>query len=249
MNNNVVIVTGGSRGIGAAIARLAGKKGWAVCVNYKNKKSIADTVVKDITSAGGVAISTQADNSNQQDVVRMFNAVDTELGLLTALVNNAGIITPISRLVDMDASRLQQVFNTNIIGSFLCAREAVKRMSIHNKGNGGSITNLSSVAARIGSPNEFIDYAASKGAIDTFTLGLSKEVAAEGIRVNAIRPGIIQTEMHADAGDASRPERLINHIPMQRIGTAEEVAKTALWLMSPAASYITGALVDVSGGR
>jgi len=249
LENKVVIVTGGSRGIGAAISKLAGQKGWSVCVNYNNSKSSADEVVNEISKSGGTAFAVAGDISNESDVVRLFEVAESELGQLTALVNNAGIITPQSPLVEMDVSRLQQVFNTNVIGSFLCAREAVKRMSSIRNGGGGSITNLSSAAARIGSPNEFIDYAASKGAIDTMTLGLAKEVAIEGIRVNAVRPGIIDTNLHADAGDATRPEKLKQYIPMQRVGSPEEVARTVLWLMSQEASYITGALVDVTGGR
>jgi len=247
--SKVVVVTGGSRGIGAAISKLTAHKGYRVCVNYKNNESIANDVVKEILNSGGSAIAVQADISNEKEVVRLFEVVDSELGQITALVNNAGIITPQSKLVDMDASRLQKIFNTNVVGSFLCAREAIKRMSYIHKGNGGSITNLSSAAARIGSPNEFIDYAASKGAIDTMTLGLSKEVAEDGIRVNAVRPGLIDTELHSDSGDANRPVKLKQFVPMKRVGTAEEVANTVLWLMSEKASYVTGALIDVTGGR
>jgi len=247
--SKVVVVTGGSRGIGAAISKLAAHKGYKVCVNYNNNESTANDVVKEILNAGGSAIAVQADISNEKEVVRLFEVVDSKLGQTTALVNNAGIITLQSKLVDMDASRLQKLFNTNVVGSFLCAREAIKRMSNKHKGNGGSIINLSSAAARIGSPNEFIDYAASKGAIDTMTLGLSKEVAEDGIRVNAVRPGLIDTELHSDSGDADRPTKLKQFVPMKRVGTAEEVANTVLWLMSEEASYVTGALVDVTGGR
>ena len=249
MKNKVVIVTGGSRGIGAAVAKLAGQRNWNVCVNFKNNKSLADEVVNEITSLGGNAIAVAADISNENEVINLFERVDSELGTLSALVNNAGIITPQSKLVDMDANRLQKLFNTNVVGSFLCAREAIKRMSVKRGGDGGSIVNLSSAAARIGSPNEFIDYAASKGAIDTMTLGLSKEVGEEGIRVNAVRPGIIDTDLHSDTGDADRPEKLKQFVPMKRIGSSEEVANTVLWLMSKEASYVTGALVDVTGGR
>ena len=249
LNAKVVLVTGASRGIGAEVARLAGYEGWAVCVNYRNEKTLAQGVVDDIIDHGGKAIAVAADISLEKDVIRLFESIDTKLGKLTDLVNNAGIISPQSKLVDMDASRLDRVFNTNVVGSFLCCREAIKRMSENYGGTGGSITNLSSAAARIGSPNEFIDYAASKGAIDTLTLGLSKEIASDGIRVNAVRPGIINTEMHADSGDVNRPEKLKNLIPMKRIGSAREVANTILWLMSKEASYVTGALVDVAGGR
>ena len=247
--NEVVVVTGGSRGIGAAISRLAARKGWNVCINYKNNESIANDIVKEILNSGGNAIAVPADISIEKDVIRLFKEVDSELGQITALVNNAGIISPQSKLIDMDASRLQKLFNTNVVGSFLCAREAIKRMSKKHKGYGGTITNLSSAAARIGSPNEFIDYAASKGAIDTMTLGLSKEVAEDGIRVNAVRPGLIDTDLHSDTGDADRAEKLKQFVPMQRVGSAEEVANTVLWLMSQEASYVTGALVDVTGGR
>ena len=249
MNGNTVIITGASRGIGAAIAKLAAKKEWNVCVNYKHNKSSANLIVKEITSMGGNAIAVAADISKEKEVVHLFNTVNTEFGQLSALVNNAGIITPQSKLINMDAKRLSKLFNTNVIGSFLCAREAVKRMSLDHGGNGGSITNLSSAASRIGSPNEFIDYAASKGAIDTMTLGLSKEIAEEGIRVNAVRPGIIDTDLHSDTGDSKRPEKLRQFVPMKRIGSAEEVANTVLWLMSQDASYVTGALIDVTGGR
>jgi len=249
METKVVIVTGGGRGIGAAICRLAAQKGWSVCVNYRSDKLSAENVVHDIEEAGGIAVALQADVSNEDEVVKLFSDTSEELGQLSALVNNAGIITPLAKLETFDANRLRKLFDTNIVGSFLCAREAVKRMSLAHGGKGGSIVNLSSAAARIGSPNEFIDYAASKGAIDTMTLGLSKEVAEEGIRVNAVRPGLIETGMHADCGDENRPERMKPFIPMKRPGSAEEVAKSVLWLMSEEASYINGALLDVTGGR
>lgn len=249
MKNKVVLITGGSRGIGAATAKLASKKGWAVCINYKNSQSQANQLVTEINASDGIAIAVQADVSIEKDVLRLFGTIDNKLGKLDALVNNAGIIAKQAKIVDIDIERLQRVFNTNIIGSFLCAREAVKRMSTKHDGTGGSIVNISSSAARIGSPNEFIDYAASKGAIDTMTLGLAKEVADEGIRVNAIRPGLIETEMHQDTGDVDRPLKMKDTIPMKRAGSAEEVANAIVWAMSEEASYVTGALIDVAGGR
>jgi len=245
----VVLVTGGGRGIGAATARLASQKGWLVCINYRNRDAAAKKLVDEINTAGGTAISVQADVGKEDDVISLFTTLDNEFGVIHALINNAGIIAPQSRLVDINADRLRRIFDTNIVGSFLCAREAVKRMSTSRGGCGGSIINLSSAASRIGSPHEFIDYAASKGAIDTMTLGLSKEVAGEGIRVNAVRPGLIETEMHFDAGDIDRPQKLRELIPMKRVGSALEVANTIVWLMSDEASYVTGALVDVAGGR
>ena len=245
----MVLITGGSRGIGAATARLASAKGWVVCINYCSRSDRAEKLVDEIVSKGGKALAIKADVSKEADVISLFNQMDNAFGHLHALVNNAGVITRQSKFVDIDADRLRRVFDTKVIGSFLCAREAVKRMSLSGGGSGGSITNLSSAASRIGSPNEFIDYAASKGAIDTMTLGLSKEVAEEGIRVNAVRPGIIETDLHTDAGDSDRPNKLKDFIPMKRAGTAEEVANSIVWLMSDDSSYVTGALVDVAGGR
>lgn len=245
----MVLVTGGSRGIGAATARLASQRGWSVCINYRDRNDAAGKLVDEIKTSGGMAIAVQADISKEEEVVSLFNTIDDDFGMLHALVNNAGIIAPQSQLVDINADRLRKIFDINIVGSFLCAREAIKRMSTSRGGSGGSIINLSSAASRIGSPHEFIDYAASKGAIDTMTIGLSKEVAEEGVRVNAVRPGLIETEMHRDAGDIDRPQKLKEGIPLKRAGSALEVANTVVWLMSDDASYITGALVDVAGGR
>jgi NAD(P)-dependent dehydrogenase (short-subunit alcohol dehydrogenase family) len=247
--HKIILITGGSRGIGAATAKLAAQRGYAVAISYVSNKVAADEVVNKITSAGGKAMAMQADVANESDVVRMFQQVDQTLGKLTALVNNAGIIDLHSRVEDMDAARLNRIFATNITGSFLCAREAIKRMSSKHGGAGGAIVNMSSAASRIGSPGEYVDYAASKGAIDSFTLGLSKEVAAENIRVNAVRPGVIYTDIHASGGEPGRVDRVKDTVPMKRGGTAEEVAQTVLWLLSDEASYTTGAIVDVAGGR
>jgi NAD(P)-dependent dehydrogenase (short-subunit alcohol dehydrogenase family) len=247
--NKIILITGGSRGIGAATAKLAAQRGYAVAISYVSNKVAADEVVNKITSVGGKAMAMQADVANESDVVRMFQQVDQTLGKLTALVNNAGIIDLHSRVEDMDAARLNRIFATNITGSFLCAREAVTRMSSKHGGAGGAIVNMSSAASRIGSPGEYVDYAASKGAIDSFTLGLSKEVAAENIRVNAVRPGVIYTDIHASGGEPGRVDRVKDSVPMKRGGTAEEVAQTVLWLLSDEASYTTGAIVDVAGGR
>ncbi len=247
--DKVILITGGSRGIGAATALLAGRSGYRVCVNYHRDQAAAEQVVTAIRDAGGSAVAVRADISSENDVLRLFEAVDKEFGALCALVNNAGILEKQSRLSDMSAARLQRVFATNVAGSFLCAREAVRRMSTRNGGAGGAIVNVSSGASKHGAPNEYIDYAASKGAIDTMTLGLAKEVAAEGIRVNAVRPGLIYTDIHASGGEPGRVDRLSAMVPMQRGGRPEEVARTILWLLSDEASYVTGALVDVTGGR
>ncbi len=244
----VVIVTGASRGIGAATARLAAARGYRVCVNY-HRQQAAENVVKAIAQKGGTAIAIQADVSSESEVVRLFDSAVHQLGPLTALVNNAGIVERQSRLDAMDAARLQRVFATNVFGSFLCAREAVRRMSTKHGGHGGSIVNVSSGAARFGSPHEYIDYAASKGAIDTLTLGLAKEVAEEEIRVNAVRPGFIHTDIHALGGEPNRIERVKSQVPMQRGGQPEEVANAILWLLSSEASYVTGAILDITGGR
>ncbi|MCS6766022.1 MAG: SDR family oxidoreductase [Candidatus Protistobacter heckmanni] len=244
-----LLVTGGSRGIGAAVARLAAADGYAVCLSYQSNKAAADAVLADIAKAGGSAFAVQADVSREEDVLRLFKEADARLGPLTALVNNAGMIEPQTRVENMDAARLTRVFATNVVGSFLCAREAVLRMSTKRGGKGGAIVNISSRAAGLGSPNEFVDYAASKGAIETFTIGLAKEVATEGIRVNAVRPGLIHTDIHASSGEPGHVERLQSFVPMQRGGSPEEVAQSVLWLLSDASSYVTGAFIDVSGGR
>jgi NAD(P)-dependent dehydrogenase (short-subunit alcohol dehydrogenase family) len=220
-----------------------------VCITYHSKRDAAETVVRGIEAAGGRAIAVPADVSVEADVVRLFERVDAELGRPSVLVNNAGILEPHLRVEDMDAARLARVFATNVVGSFLCAREAVRRMSTRRGGAGGVIVNLSSAAARLGSPNEYVDYAASKGAIDTFTIGLAKEVAAEGIRVNAVRPGVIYTDIHASGGEPGRVDRLKAAVPMLRGGRPEEVARAILWLASDDASYCTGAILDAAGGR
>jgi NAD(P)-dependent dehydrogenase (short-subunit alcohol dehydrogenase family) len=247
--HNILIITGGSRGIGAATARLAAAEGYAVCLSYLRNRPAADAVVQEIAKAGGKAIAVAADVAVEADVVRLFETVDAQLGRVTALVNNAGILERHMRVEEMDAGRLSRVLAANVIGSFLSAREAVKRMSTRHGGPGGAIVNLSSAASRLGSPNEYVDYAASKGAIDTFTLGLAKEVAAEGIRVNAVRPGVIYTDIHADGGEPGRVDRVKSAVPMLRGGQPEEVAKAILWLLSDEASYSTGAILDVAGGR
>ncbi len=249
MSSKVAIITGSSRGIGAATARLAAEAGYAVCVNYRRRRADAEAVVREIESAGGRALAVAADVGSEADVVRMFEAVDEHLGPVTALVNNAGILEKQTRLEAMDSGRLERVLRTNVTGSFLCAREAVRRMSTRHGGSGGAIVNVSSLAARLGSPNEYVDYAAAKGAIDTMTVGLAQEVAAEGIRVNAVRPGIIDTEIHASGGEPDRVERVKSSVPMKRGGQAIEVARAILWLLSDEASYTTGSFIDVSGGR
>lgn len=244
-----MVVTGGSRGIGAETARLAAARGYAVCVNYRSDGKSAEKVVDAIRGDGGQAVAIAADIACEPDVVRLFEQVDDQLGGLDALVNNAGILQQQARLEQMTADRIEQVLKVNILGSFLCAREAVKRMSTKHGGSGGAIVNLSSGAARLGSPGEYIDYAASKGAIDTMTIGLAREVADQGIRVNAVRPGFIYTEIHASGGEPNRVDRLRDLIPMQRGGLASEVAQAILWLLSDQASYTTGSFIDVTGGK
>ncbi len=245
----VLLVTGGSRGIGAATALLAARKGYAVAVNYASNAEAAEDVVSEIRSAGGQAIALAADVAHEDQVLAMFAAIDAQLGRLTALVNNAGVIDVTARVDEMSLARLKRMFDINVIGSILCAREAVRRMSTRHGGSGGAIVNVSSAAARLGAPSQYVDYAAAKGAIDTFTLGLAKEVANEGIRVNAVRPGLIDTEIHASGGIPDRVRQLEHLVPMQRGGSADEVAQVIVWLLSPEASYTTMSLVDVSGGR
>jgi NAD(P)-dependent dehydrogenase (short-subunit alcohol dehydrogenase family) len=244
-----LLITGASRGIGAATARLAGERGYAVCINYRANTTAADTLVQEIKAKGGDAIAIRADVGSESDVARMFREVDECFGGLSALVNNAGILEQQMRLDAMDAARLQRVFTTNVTGSFLCAREAVRRMSTRHGGKGGVIVNVSSMAAQLGAPGEYIDYAATKAAIDAMTIGLAQEVAGESIRVNSVRPGVINTEIHSTGGEPNRVERVKDSIPMKRAGEPQEVAKAILWLLSDEASYCTGAFIDVSGGR
>jgi NAD(P)-dependent dehydrogenase (short-subunit alcohol dehydrogenase family) len=246
---SVVLITGASRGIGAAAAVLAAARGYAVCVNYKSNAAAANAVVTQITSGGGRAVAVQADVAIETDVMRLFETCDRELGRVTGLVNNAGILEAQSRVEQMDSARLQRIFATNVTGSFMCAREAVKRMSTKHGGAGGAIVNLSSRAAVLGSANEYVDYAASKAAVDTLTIGLAQEVAAEGIRVNAIRAGLIYTDIHASGGEPGRVDRVKANVPMRRGGHAAEVASAILFLLSDEASYTTGSFLDVSGGR
>lgn len=249
MPGGVLMVTGGGRGIGAATARLAARRGYAVCVNFLRNRAAAEGVAQEIRDGGGQAIAVGGDVAADNDVVRMFEVCDRALGPLTALVNNAGIVERQSRVEAMDAVRLRRMFATNVIGAFLCAREAIRRMSTKHGGKGGAIVNISSGAARLGSPGEYVDYAASKGAIDTMTLGLAKELAEDGIRVNCVRPGFVHTDIHASGGEPNRIERLRDSIPMKRGGDPEEVARAVLWLLSDEASYSTGAILDVTGGR
>lgn len=244
-----LLVTGGSRGIGAAISRLAARKGWRVAVNFVRDEDAAGRIVADIEQAGGEAFAVQGDVGSEADVLAMFDAVDRRFGRLDGLVNNAGVVDVASRVDEMSLERIERMLRINVTGSILCAREAVKRMSMRYGGKGGAIVNLSSAAATLGSPGIYVDYAASKGAIDVFTLGLAREVAAEGIRVNAVRPGIIDTEIHASGGDPDRVAKMRDMLPMKREGTADEVAEAIWWLLSDAASYTTGAVVDVTGGR
>jgi NAD(P)-dependent dehydrogenase (short-subunit alcohol dehydrogenase family) len=245
----VVIITGASRGIGAATARLAAQRGYSVCVKYRRNRDAADRVVEAIEAVGGRGIAVAADVSVEADVMRLFETCDRTLGSLTALVNNAGILEMQMRVEAMDAARLHRIFATNVSGAFICAREAVRRMSFKHGGAGGAIVNVSSGASRLGSPGEYVDYAASKGAIDTLTLGLAREVAEEGIRVNAVRAGFIYTEMHASGGEPNRVDRVKEFVPMKRGGTVDEVAQAILWLLSNEASYTTGSFIDVTGGK
>ena len=247
--DKVLLITGASRGIGAATARHAAQAGWAVAVNYTAHSLAADEVVRSIRAAGGTAITVQADVADESQVLRMFERIDAKFGRLTGLVNNAGVVDFSARLDEMDMDRWRRMFDINVLGTLLCAREAVRRMSPRYGGAGGAIVNVSSAASRLGSPGQYVDYAAAKGAIDAFTIGLAKEVAAEGIRVNAVRPGLIETDIHASGGLPDRVRDLQHQVPMQRGGTAAEVAEAIVWLLSPAASYTTMSLLDVSGGR
>lgn len=245
---NVLVVTGASRGIGAATALLAARQGYAVCVNYLHQQSAAQAVVDAIVAQGGTACAVQADVAQEDQVCRLFEAAD-RMGVLRGLVNNAGMLERQARVQDMDGARIARVLQTNVVGSFLCAREAVRRMSTRQGGLGGAIVNVSSRAARLGAANEYVDYAAAKAAVDALTLGLAKEVAVEGIRVNAVAPGLIETDIHASGGEPGRVQRLQSQVPMQRGGRVEEVAQAIVWLLSEQASYTTAAIVDVSGGR
>jgi len=247
--SKVLVVTGGARGIGAATARLAAERGYSVCINYRQNQQAAAHLVTAIEAAGARAVAIKADVGVEADVVRLFETCDAALGSVDALVNNAGVLETQMRVDTIDAARLQRIFATNVIGAFLCAREAVRRMSTRHGGRGGAIVNVSSGAARLGAPGEYVDYAASKGAIDTFTIGLAKEVAEEGIRVNAVRPGFIYTDIHASGGEPGRVDRVKTLVPMKRGGTAAEVARAILWLLSDEASYTTGTFIDVTGGK
>jgi NAD(P)-dependent dehydrogenase (short-subunit alcohol dehydrogenase family) len=245
----VLLVTGGSRGIGAAICLAAARKGWRVAVNYAANQAAADAVVSQIVAGGGEAFAIKGDVGNAADIVAMFEAVDERFGRLDGLANNAGIVDAQARVDEMSVERIERMMRINITGSILCAAEAVRRMSTRHGGKGGAIVNISSMAAIIGSPSQYVDYAASKAAIDTFTIGLAREVATEGVRVNAVRPGVIDTEIHASGGLPDRARDLAPSIPMQRAGTAEEIADAVLYLLSSKASYITGSILNVSGGR
>ena len=246
---NIVLITGGSRGIGAATALRAASLGYAVAVNYTSHADAANAVVAQIEGAGGTAMAVQADVADEAQVLAMYLQIDQRLGPLTALVNNAGVVDVAARVDEMNVQRLRRMFDINVLGSFVCTREALRRMSTRHGGKGGSIVNVSSVAARLGGPGQYVDYGASKGAIDTFTVGLAKEVATEGVRVNAVRPGIIETEIHASGGQPDRVRAMAPLVPMQRAGSAQEVANAIVWLLTPDASYVTGTIVDVSGGR
>ncbi|MFM0718155.1 SDR family oxidoreductase [Paraburkholderia strydomiana] len=244
-----VLITGGSRGIGRASARLLGARGWCVGVNYARNLAAAEATVAEVERAGGRAVAIEGDVANEADVIAMFDTLQQKFGKIDALVNNAGIVAPSSALADMDFARLKRMFDVNVLGAYLCAREAARRMSSDRGGAGGVIVNISSAAARLGSPNEYVDYAGSKGAIDTMTLGLAKELGPRGVRVNAVRPGLIDTEIHASGGKPERAAQLGATTPLGRPGSADEVAEMIVWLLSDAASYVSGALIDVSGGR
>ncbi len=245
----MLLITGGSRGIGAATALLAAQDGWAVAVNYANNQAAANQVVQAIAQAGGQAIAVQGDVADEAQIARLFATVDQQLGRVTGLVNNAGVVDVTARVEDMSWERLERMMRINVLGTFACAKEAIRRMSTRHGGQGGVIVNLSSAAARLGAPGQYVDYAASKGAVDTFTVGLAKELATESIRVNAVRPGVIDTDIHASGGLPNRARDLAPQIPMQRPGTAQETAQAIVWLLSDKASYVTGTCLDVTGGR
>ncbi len=245
----VLLITGGSRGIGAATALLAAQDGWAVAVNYANNQAAANQVVQAIAQTGGQAIAVQGDVADEAQIARLFATVDQQLGRVTGLVNNAGVVDVTARVEDMSWERLERMMRINVLGTFACAKEAIRRMSTRHGGQGGVIVNLSSAAARLGAPGQYVDYAASKGAVDTFTVGLAKELATESIRVNAVRPGVIDTDIHASGGLPNRARDLAPQIPMQRPGTAQETAQAIVWLLSDKASYVTGTCLDVTGGR
>lgn len=247
--NPVLLITGASRGIGAATAVLAAQHGWTVAVNYATHAAAADAVVKQIQEAGGNALAVQADVGDEAQILHMFAEIDAKLGRVSGLVNNAGVVDVTAKVENMSWARWERMMRINVLGSFACAREAVRRMSTANGGTGGSIVNVSSAAARLGAPGQYVDYAAAKGAIDAFTIGLAKEVAVDGIRVNAVRPGLIDTDIHASGGLPNRVQDLAHLVPMQRGGTAEEVAQAIVWLLSDASSYTTMSLMEISGGR
>lgn len=249
MDRKVVLITGGSRGIGAATALLAAQKGWDVLISYQHQRAAADAVVNQCQQLGARALAVQADMAEEAQILELYAALDQQFGRLDALVNNAGVVDKAQTLAEFSVQRLERMFRINTIAAFVCAREAVLRMSTARGGRGGAIVNVSSIAARLGSPRQYVDYAASKGAVDVMTLGLAKEVAAEGIRVNAVRPGLIETDIHASGGQPDRVQRLAPNVPMQRGGTAEEVADAIVWLMSDGSRYTTGSLIEISGGN
>ena len=249
MNPKTLLVTGGSRGIGAATARLAAQRGWDVAVNYSRDQAAAEAVAMDVRKAGRRALVLQGDVGIEADVLTLFATIDREWGALTGLVNNAGVVDVAARVDAMSAARIERMFTINVFGTMWCAREAVRRMSTKHGGAGGVIVNLSSAAAKLGAPGQYVDYAAAKGAVDTFTLGLAREVATEGVRVNAVRPGIIETDIHASGGQPGRAAQMAPMVPMQRAGSADEVAQAIIWLLSADSSYTTGTMLDVAGGR